>query len=509
MNSGIIVMIIIGSLLMVYNITRYAGFIRKMSWMKTSRRNIIVLYFPLVLLIFFLAGYLFVAFFGHPDLMVGGILLGGSIFVFIILQIMFFIMDRVREDEHLRSALDEARKANEAKSIFLSNMSHDIRTPMNAVIGYTQLAMQESTVPETVREYLEKIYSSGQHLLALINDVLEMSRIESGKLELEETRTSLCGVMRDVRDMFLSQMESKQIQFSVHADLAEHRVVYCDRNRLNRVLLNLISNAFKFTPEGGTVEVSLRLTEVSGEVGIYELRVRDTGIGMSPEFAERIFDAFERERTSTVTGIQGTGLGMAITRNIVDLMKGTIEIDTAPGEGTEITVRLPLRMAGAPEGDALPAGEDPDCRCPGEPALVSEPALRFPGCRVLLAEDNEINREIACLILRQADTEVETACHGQEALDMVSASRPGWYDAVLMDIQMPVMNGYDSARAIRALPDPDLASIPIIAMTANAFREDIRKEEEAGINAHISKPVDMKNMLTVLAPFLGGGVQNR
>ena len=508
MNILIEAMIFIGSVLMILNILRYYRFTRKMEWMKTGALNFLVLFTPLVLLIFFLMGYLFVGIWGKPDLMVGGILFGGSVFVYIILQIMYFITDRVREDEHLRIALDEARKANEAKTIFLSNMSHDIRTPMNAVIGYTQLALQKDTSPETMRDYLTKIYSSGQHLLALINDVLEMSRIESGKLELEATRTSLCQVMREVRDMFVSQMESKHLHFSVSTDQMNHHTVYCDRNRLNRILLNLISNAYKFTPEGGSIDVSVVQSEVSDGRGIYEIRIRDTGIGMSKEFSEKIFEAFERERTSTVTGIQGTGLGMAITKNIVELMQGTIHIDTAPGEGTDILVRLPLRLAEEETDDAADHDHHPaenersHCGCMDEPQESQPKAVDFSGYRILLVEDNEINREIAGLILQQTGVSYDTADNGKNAVDIVTASRPGYYDAILMDIQMPVMNGYEATRAIRDLPDPVLSAIPVIAMTANAFREDIQMEEAAGINAHISKPVDLENMLSVLAPFL-------
>ena len=401
---------------------------------------------------------------------------------------------RETEAEKARAELEKAKaeESSNAKTTFLFNMSHDIRTPMNAIIGYTELARRDGTSEAEMREYLNKINSSSHHLLALINDVLEMSRIESGKMELEPVPVDLKKAFREVRDMFATQMQEKQIDFSVDTSHVTHCRVLCDKNRLNRVLLNLLSNAYKFTPAGGTVSVTVWEIGSGGDgTGKYEIRVKDSGIGMSPEFAAKVFEAFERERTSTVSGIQGTGLGMAITKSIVDLMGGTIEVITASGQGTEFVVRaaFPLQDSEEEAGEAV------------EPEAAAPP-VDFNGMKLLLAEDNEINREIATLILEESGFVLDIAVNGQEAFEKVAASAPGDFAAVLMDIQMPVMNGYEATKAIRALDDPALADIPIIAMTANAFAEDIKAAKDAGMNGHIAKPIHVEKMMEVLASIL-------
>ncbi len=401
--------------------------------------------------------------------------------------------EELERNRRLQDALEEARRASAAKTVFLSNMSHDIRTPMNAIIGYTNLARRDGNDLEQVRGYLDKIESSSQYLLALINDVLEMSRIESGKLELEPAPVDLRALLDEIRDMFASQMREKGIAFEVSNAELRNGHVLCDKNRLNRVLLNLLSNAYKFTPAGGSVSVTLRQCGGGQEgFGDYELRVRDSGIGMSEEFAARVFDAFERERNSTVSGIQGTGLGMAITKSIVDMMGGTIEVRSEPGQGTEFIIRLnlPLREDAEPSGEADAAprenGEVPD----------------FGRIRVLLVEDNEINREIAAALLEEMGFLLDTAENGKRAVEKVAASEPGYYGLILMDVQMPVMGGYEAARQIRSLADPALARLPIIAMTANAFSEDIREAEKAGMNGHIAKPLDVPHMRRTLQTVL-------
>ena len=346
-----------------------------------------------------------------------------------------------------------------------------------------------------IRTYLDKINSSSQHLLALINDILEMSRIESGRVELEFVPVDLRAVFDGMRDLFSEQMKQKNMDFQVHTSQVQHPYVWCDRKNLNRVLLNILSNAYKFTPEGGTITATLWESGISENgYGSYEIRVQDTGIGMSKEFVEKLFNAFERERTSTVSGVEGTGLGMSITKSIVDLMGGTIDVMTAPGTGTAIIIRLTFKLA---EENDLPAEE----KASGE-TDAKEPEVDFSSKRLLLVEDNLVNMEIAVMILEQAGFRVETAKNGKVAVDMVSASRPGYYDAVLMDIQMPVMDGYEATRAIRGLPDKALAGIPILAMTANAFKEDEQAAAEAGMQAHISKPIDVGAMMKTLTAVL-------
>ena len=414
--------------------------------------------------------------------------------IFTGLLVMLYVQDLVRrKHEILEREKIRAVEGSLAKSQFLFNMSHDIRTPMNAIIGYTNLARGEAVSP-TVDGYLEKIDISSRHLLDLINDILEMSRIENGKTELEYSPCDLCQILEEIRDLFTQQMREKGIAFTIHTTQVQNRFVWCDRKNLNRILLNIVSNAYKFTPADGTITVSVWETP-GGDSGYstYELRVKDSGIGMSKEFAEKMFRAFERERTSTDSGQGGTGLGLAITKSIVDLMGGTIEVITSPGSGTEMIIRLKLKIAA--EADIAIAQED-------ESTEEAEESVDFTGKRLLLVEDNEVNREIAVLILSQYGFVIETAENGKIAVEKVIASAAGYYAAILMDIQMPVMDGYEATRQIRSLPDPALANVPILAMTANAFKEDELAAEQAGMQAHIAKPIDVDKMIATLRKVL-------
>ena len=524
-------------------------------------------------------------------------------------------------NQALYEAVRAAETANRAKSTFLSNMSHDIRTPMNAVIGFTTLAVSNIDNKEKVRDYLGKILSSSNHLLSLINDVLDMSRIESGKIHLEETEVSLSDMLHDLKTIISGHIYAKQLELYMDAMDVTDEDVYCDKTRLNQVLLNLLSNAIKFTPAGGTV--SVRLKQFPGTKkgsGLYEIRVKDSGIGMSQEFIQRIFSPFERERTSTVSRTQGTGLGMAITKNIVDMMGGTIEVRTEQGKGTEFIVRLPLRIQSEQRsiekiaeledlkalvvdddfntcdsvtkmlvkvgmrsewtlsgkeavlrarqsmelGDAFHAyiidwrlpdmngievtrqirsmGDDTpiiiltaydwseieaEARAAGVNAFCAKPIFMsdirdtlmtaigqkqartddnilpavssdFRGRSILLVEDNELNSEIAMAILNEYGFQVHTAENGAEAVEKIRNSAPGDYELVLMDIQMPVMNGYEAAKQIRALDDPALAEITILAMTANAFDEDRKKALECGMDGFLSKPIVIEELIHTL-----------
>jgi len=476
-------MVYLGMALMVYNIWQYCRFARRISGRGDWKKERQILNIPIVLLVLFLIGYLAVGLFGKPDLIVSSILLGGSVFVAVMELLIQRIADRICENERLEARAVAAEDASAAKTIFLSNMSHDIRTPLNAIIGYTTLAKDAPAAQQA--EYLRKIDSAGRQMLTLVNEVLEMSRIESGRLELEPVNADLEAAVRRAGDMIHSQMEVKQIDFTVDCEVADRWVV-CDEHRLSRVLLNLLGNAAKFTGQGGRVEMTLRQTGRGETDAAYEIRVSDNGIGMSPEFAERVFLPFEREQTSTVSRTQGTGLGMAISKSIVDMMGGTIDVKTEQGRGSTFTLRL-----------RLPLGELPQDR--PETCLAR---ARDSGIRLLLAEDNPVNREIAVAILTNAGFQVDSVENGEEAWQRIADSRPGDYDAVLMDIQMPVMDGYAATRRIRALDDPLLASIPIIAMTANAFAEDVHSAEKAGMQAHISKPLDVDRMLRTLCEVL-------
>ena len=389
-------------------------------------------------------------------------------------------------------ALKVAESASKAKSTFLSNMSHDIRTPMNAIIGFATLALDDIRDGKKVEDYLSKILSSSKHLLGLINDILDMSRIESGKVVLEEQETDLVTTLQELQSIMEGQAKERKLKLHVDYSNLRDRHVYCDKTRLNQVMFNLLANAVKFTSEGGSIWLTMSQLEPTYEVedrAIYEIRVKDTGIGIDKAFIKHIFEPFERERTSTVSKIQGTGLGMAITKNIVDMMGGTIEVESQKGVGTEFIIRLELRL----QAEAGAADEE-GAKQHGHAEGVAE----FAGKRLLLAEDNELNREIACMLLSKYGFVIDTAENGQEAVDLVAASAPDHYDLVLMDIQMPVMDGHEATRRIRNLEDKELAKVPVVAMTANAFDEDRKAAKECGMNGFISKPINMQEVVQAL-----------
>ena len=568
------------------------------------------------------------------------VMLISSIAVAVVLLTILMLLQKARKAEaaarkaasdtqelnaKLQVAVEKAESANRAKSTFLSNMSHDIRTPMNAIIGFTTLALSNIDDTDRVKDYLAKTLASSNHLLSLINDVLDMSRIESGKLHLEEVEVNLSDVLHDLKTIVSGQIYAKQLELYMDAMDVTDEDVYCDKTRLNQILLNLLSNAIKFTPAGGTV--SVRVRQLAGQVrgrGQYEFRIKDNGIGMSPEFAKKIFEPFERERTSTVSRIQGTGLGMAITKNIVDMMGGTIEVQTAQGKGSEFIIRVPLRVQAEHrpvekiteleglkalvvdddfntcdsvtkmlvkvgmraewtlsgkeavlrarqsiemsdvyhayiidwrlpdmngievtrqirslnddtpiiiltaydwsdiEVEAKAAGVTAFCSKPmflsdlretlmsalgqkltdASQELLPEKNADFKDRHILLVEDNELNREIAQEILREYGFLVDSAENGAVAVEKVSTAAPGSYDLVLMDVQMPIMDGYTATRKIRALDDPARAKLPILAMTANAFDEDRRNALESGMNGFLSKPIVIDDLVQELRKIL-------
>jgi len=406
------------------------------------------------------------------------------------------IDDQKRAEFALADALEGAQQANRAKSVFLSNMSHDIRTPMNAIIGFANLAEEHLDDPEHARSDLHKIQASSQHLLSLINSVLDMSKIESDAVTLEMEPMSIHATAENLRTIIQADAQAHGLELVVEETGIVDDVVVCDRLRLNQVLLNLVGNAIKFTDEGGEVRVTFSQPQLRMHgSALYEIRVSDTGIGMSEEFLEKIFVPFERERTSTVSGIQGTGLGMPITKNIVDLMGGTIDVASTVGKGTTFTVTLRLEVADAAAAAAVSQqGEG------GVSALDERPT--FEGHRALLVEDNALNQEIARAILETARFEVDVADDGDVAVRAVADAAPGHYDVVLMDIQMPRMDGYEATRQIRELPDERRANVPIIAMTANAFEEDRRAATAAGMDAHVAKPIDVDVLLATIKGLL-------
>ena len=399
---------------------------------------------------------------------------------------------RKLQEQHklLEEALAKAQHASEAKTNFLNNISHDIRTPMNAIIGFTNLASTHLDNLELVRDYLDKINTASSHLLSLINDVLDMSHIESGKVVIEETTCSIPQLLQSIHSIIQSDLASHELSFSLDDSAIVHPYVSCDCLRLNQVLLNVLSNALKFTPAGGSIFVTaVERPGPAEDTAEYEFCIRDTGIGMSPEFVGHIFEPFERERTSTISGISGTGLGMSITKNLIDLMGGGIAVESEKGQGSTFTITFTFRLGEAPDDQETP---DTAQEC------------QLAGWRLLLVEDNELNQEIAMTILEEAGCMVDVASDGAEAVDKVSRSLDEPYDLVLMDIQMPVMDGITAAKTIRAMDDPKLANLPIVALTANAFEQDRQRVLSAGMNAHLRKPLDIDKLFATIQDILSG-----
>ncbi|MBQ5787288.1 MAG: response regulator, partial [Oscillospiraceae bacterium] len=406
--------------------------------------------------------------------------------------------ESMAKNEALAGALTVAEDASRAKTAFLSNMSHEIRTPMNAIIGLDTLALHDAGLSEQTRDYLEKIGASARHLLGLINDILDMSRIESGRVILHKEEFSLGAVLEEINTMVMSQCSDKGLHYECRV-LSEMDDWYVgDATKLKEVLINILSNAIKFTEAPGSVTMTVRRTAQFEDQSTLCFRVQDTGIGMDQEFLPKIFDPFSQEDGSTKNKYGSTGLGMAITKNIVEMMNGTISVESEKGVGTAFTVFVTLKNSEHEE--AAPAA------APGqETASASggdEQRPTLAGRRILLAEDIEINAEIMMDVLSMEEIEADHAENGRVAVEMFSASTPGSYSAILMDIRMPEMDGLEAAAAIRALDRPDAKKIPIIALTANAFDEDVQRSLQAGMNAHLSKPVEPDHLYRTLEDLI-------
>ena len=387
----------------------------------------------------------------------------------------------------LELALKAEERSNQAKRVFMNSMSHDIRTPLNAIVGYTTLAASHIDDKGAVKKYLSRITTAGSHLIALVNDVLEVNQIESGNIQMDDLPVYIPDVIEELETIMQTSVSEKDLTFTVDAEEILHKKILTDKLRLNQVLLNILSNSVKFTKPGGNIYFKVKEIEDAPEgYAGYCFYIKDTGIGMSPEFVKHIFETFSRERTVTASGIQGSGLGMAIAKNIVDLLGGTIQVKSEVGKGTETTVILQFKLC-----DSLETHKKDHDRIPD-----------FKGKKLLLVEDNELNREIAVEILQEAGFSLETAEDGTIAVEKMRHADAGKYDLILMDIQMPKMDGYEATREIRKLKEPDKANIPIIAMTANAFAEDRQKAFEAGMNGYIAKPIDISKMMEILKGFL-------
>ncbi len=407
------------------------------------------------------------------------------------------IMDVAKKEEEenrrvLQNALDMAEQANHAKTTFLNSMSHDIRTPMNAIIGFTALATAHIDDTALVKDYLRKIATSGDHLLSLINDILDMSRIESGSMKIEEAQVHLPTLLQEIKTIVQPDIEAKQMSFLIDTGEIQNEEILCDKLHFSQVMLNLLSNAVKYTPAAGKIEIHVRQkSSVRPDYACYEFHVKDNGIGMSEEFQKHVFESFTREQTQTVSGIQGSGLGMAITKNILDMMGGTISVHSETNVGTAFIVTLQFKIA-AETGKAVVQEED----------NVSGATIDLKGRKVLLAEDNELNREIATAILEDIGVAVSCVSNGIEVVDEIAHSVPGQYDLILMDIQMPLMDGYTATREIRTLDNPEIADIPIIALTANAFDSDKKKALKTGMNGYVAKPISTEKLMEAMQEAL-------
>lgn len=405
------------------------------------------------------------------------------------LAIVKDITEQSERQTLLQSALHQAQTAGIARNTFLFHMSHDIRTPLNAIIGYAELAKSRTADEEKLTEYMDKIQMSGEQLLAIVNESLEITRMESGKAKLVEVPCSLEELLEDIEREMLPQMNAKSIRFAVDKAAVRHFAVIADYIRIKEVLNQLLDNAVKYTPSGGAISLSVRETDMKRrDYGKYEFIVADNGNGISEDFMADLFNPFKREQNTTKSGVFGTGLGLAVVKNLVDMMEGSTSVESRVGEGSRFTVSLLLKLQ---EDQEEPEKEE---------ELPDEDTLR--GSRILLVEDNEINCEIAEELLSARGYIVDTANDGSVALERMRSTPPGYYALILMDIQMPVMNGYEAARAIRALDNKELAGIPIIALSANTFAEDYQKSIEAGMNAHFPKPINMDELQDTIRSVL-------
>jgi signal transduction histidine kinase/ActR/RegA family two-component response regulator len=392
------------------------------------------------------------------------------------------VEEQLKQHQILLDALNQAKKAEAAKSNFLFNMSHDIRTPMNAILGFNTIAEKNIDNKEIALDALKKAKHSGEHMLSIINNVLDMARIGSGKLELNREIVNFAELMEKLKEMFVHDMSQKDITFNTHFNI-NTQVIYSDSLRISQIIINLLSNALKFTNSGGSITFQVAEMKSPDEKAYYQVRIEDTGIGVSEEFQKHLFTGFEREQNTTQSGVQGTGLGLAITRNLVNLLGGSLTYNSMVGVGTEFTFTFKAEKADVSE-----------VKSKDDVSLLPE----LKGKRILVVEDNMINREIARELLEDEGFIIEEAEDGTVAVSMLEAKEKGYYEFVLMDIQMPIMNGYTATRKIRGSDNTDIADIPIIAMTANAFSEDKKNAFDAGMNEHVAKPLDIDILIEVL-----------
>ena len=467
-------MVFLGAGLMVYNIYGFVCFTREIRTHKGFEEHYGVLYVPIGLLVMFLLGYLAVGLFGNPDLIVAGILFFGSVFVFIMYRLLKRITRRIIEGERWQSKMLAAQEANRAKTDFLSDVSHEMRTPLNIILGLNGMAMRSPELQPATRQQLEKVELSARHLLGMINNILDLNRIESGELSLKNEEFNLAEAIAQTDVIVQTMCEGKGLLYRGPDPAAARGRYLGDALQLKHVLLSILDNAVKYTTAPGTVRFSVETVDETADTRRFRFTVSDTGVGMEPEFLSRLFEDIQREKDDN-SRFGGTGISLTLTRHIVELMGGSLKAESEKGRGSVFTVEIPLTPLPEPE--------------PLAPEACAEP-LVLAGSRVLVAEDVQENAEIVMDLLEMEDVETDLAENGAIALEKFTASEPGYYDAILMDLRMPEMDGLEATRRIRASQHPDAKHIPIIALTANALESDIRQTAEAGMNAHLTKPSD-------------------
>ncbi|MBE6908628.1 MAG: response regulator [Ruminococcaceae bacterium] len=480
-------MVYLGSALMVYNIVGFVRFAHYIKSLRSWKHGNDILYVPIALLVFFLLGYLAVGILGKPDLIVSGILFGGSIFVFIMYYLLSVITRRILESEQIEAKLMAAEESNRAKTSFLATVSHEMRTPMNMIIGLDELTLKSEKLEPEARDNLEKIGLSARHMLGLINNILDLNSIEAGELKIRHEPFSLKDSLDQVDLLARELCEKKGLIYHTSAPACVGGCHIGDPTQIKKVLLRLLDNAVKYTNMPGTVTLRTECLSNRDGVRTYRFSVRDTGVGIDSEFLPNIFDLFSQEDASSTNRYGGSGLSLAAAKGVVELMGGTITAESRKNEGSVFSVTLPLVFT---EDETVAEAADEDSALAGK--------------RILIAEDHAMNAEIVAALLEMRGIASEHAENGQAALEMFEKAEPGYYDAVLMDIRMPVMDGLEATRRIRALDRADAKTIPIVALTANAFESDVQQSLEAGVSAHLAKPTDADALYAALKKIICG-----
>ena len=492
-RTAIYALIYLGSFLMIYNICGFICFARRIRKLKNWGEKNFILVIPITLLILFLIGYLVVGFFGRPDIVIAGILFFGSVFVFVMYWMISHITDRILENEQIEARMLAAEETNRVKSEFLATMSHEMRTPMNVILGLTDLARKEPGLPVKTKQQLEKIDQSGRYLLGLINHVLEINEIGTGEVHLKAEPLCPADMLAQVNAIAQTLCEDKGLWYQYVGP--ENLPACCvgDEMQLKNLLLGLLNNAVKYTDAPGNVSFTVDCTPESGSAKL-RFTVTDTGVGMSEEFIDKVFEPFAREDASFSSRYGGSGLSLAVSKKIADLMGGTLTVESKKGTGSAFTLTVSLPVPESPAEESAPAEEE---------------EISLAGRRILVVEDVPENAEIVQDLLELEDIESDHAENGLIALERFESSPPGTYDAILMDLRMPVMDGLEATRRIRALPCPDATTIPIIALTANAFQSDMDATQAAGMNAHLAKPADADQLYNTIKQCLAAAKKQK